>query len=186
MSITSNNPDATAMSVAVTKADRGGRADFRTNSGSSGADGSDTHAMIAQRIATTLIDEDTLRTMTEEHDYTFSDEPPFPPLERIDVAGIVDSCELEWFNRTLSDVNDCVIRLGIIKGEFHWHKHDDEDEFFYVVSGKLLIDLEEDRTVELSPQQGFMVPKGIVHRTRAPERTVMLMVEGNGVIPSGD
>lgn len=82
-------------------------------------------------------------------------------------------------------MNDSVVRLGVMQGEYHWHKHDDLDEFFYVVSGRFLIDL-EGRTVELEPQQGFVVPKGVVHRTRAPERTVILMVEGAGIIPTGD
>jgi mannose-6-phosphate isomerase-like protein (cupin superfamily) len=82
-------------------------------------------------------------------------------------------------------VNDSVVRLGVVQGEFHWHKHDNEDEFFYVVEGKFLIDL-EGRTVELVPQQGFTVPRGIMHRTRAPVRTVILMVEGRTVTPTGD
>jgi mannose-6-phosphate isomerase-like protein (cupin superfamily) len=77
------------------------------------------------------------------------------------------------------------VRLGVIRGEYHWHKHDVDDEFFFVVEGKLLIDL-EDRTVELSPQQGYVVPRGIVHRTRAPERTVILMMETAGIVPTGD
>jgi mannose-6-phosphate isomerase-like protein (cupin superfamily) len=109
-------------------------------------------------------------------------------LETIDVQALVDSVTDRWWNQTLCKVNDSVVRLGIIQGEYHWHKHDDEDEFFYVVDGRLLIDLEgpDGRIVELTPRQGFVVPKGIVHRTRAPERTVILMVEGAGVIPTGD
>ena len=82
-------------------------------------------------------------------------------------------------------MNDSVVRLGVVQGEYHWHKHDDEDEFFYVVDGRLLIDL-EDRTVELAPRQGFVVPKRVVHRTRAPGRTVILMVEAAGIVPTGD
>jgi mannose-6-phosphate isomerase-like protein (cupin superfamily) len=77
------------------------------------------------------------------------------------------------------------VRLGVIQGEFHWHKHDNEDEFFYVVAGKLLIDV-DGRTIELNPNQGFTVPRGVVHRTRAPSRTAMLMIEGAGVTPTGD
>ena len=72
-----------------------------------------------------------------------------------------------------------------MQGEYHWHKHDDDDEFFFVVDGTFLIDL-EDRVVELEPQQGFVVPKGVMHRTRAPERTLILMVENAGIIPTGD
>jgi mannose-6-phosphate isomerase-like protein (cupin superfamily) len=82
-------------------------------------------------------------------------------------------------------VNDCVVRLGVVQGEFHWHKHDDEDEFFYVVEGHFIIDL-EDRTVELDPHQGFTVSKGVMHRPRAPQKTVILMIEGAGVKPAGD
>ncbi len=88
-------------------------------------------------------------------------------------------------NQTLCQVNGSVVRLGVVQGEYHWHKHDDDDEFFYVVEGKLLIDLEE-RTVELAPRQGFVIPKGVVHRTRAEVRTIMLMVENAGNVPTGN
>jgi homogentisate 1,2-dioxygenase len=109
----------------------------------------------------------------------------FGPLELVDVPALVAACTDRWYNQTLCRVNDSVVRLGIVQGEYHWHKHDDEDEFFYVVQGRFLIDL-ENRTVELAPGQGFVVPKGVVHRTRAPERTVILMVEGAGIVPTGD
>jgi mannose-6-phosphate isomerase-like protein (cupin superfamily) len=121
--------------------------------------------------------------------------PPFPyetrldilskPLELIDEKALADACEYRWYNQTLCRVNDSVVRLGVVEGEYHWHKHDEDDEFFYVVEGHLSIDLEH-RTVELSPRQGFVVPKGTVHRTRAQERTVILMVENAGIIPTGD
>lgn len=123
--------------------------------------------------------------MSNQSGYIINTNVKFNPLELIDVKKVDEECNEDWFNQTLSQVNDCVVRLGIVKGEFHWHKHDNEDEFFYVVSGNLLIDL-EDRSVELISQQGFMVPKGVLHRTRASERTVMLMIEGNTVIPTGD
>lgn len=122
------------------------------------------------------------------------DTPTFPyetrlnilhgPLELIDLNTIEDAKNYKWFNQTLCKVNDAVVRVGIIEGEYHWHKHDIEDEFFYTVEGLLLIDL-EGRTVELKPGQGFVVPRGVVHRTRAPHRTVILMVENAGIIPTG-
>jgi len=87
--------------------------------------------------------------------------------------------------QTLCQVNDCVVRLGVVQGEFHWHKHDEEDEFFFVLQGKFLIDL-EDKTITLEPHHGYAIPRGIVHRTRAPERTVILMMEGSSVEPTGD
>lgn len=107
------------------------------------------------------------------------------PLQLIDEKAITDACEYDWYNQTLCQVNDSVVRLGVIKGEYHWHKHDQDDEFFYVIDGRLLIDL-EDKTVELSPRQGFVVPKGTMHRTRATERTAILMVENQGIIPTGN
>jgi hypothetical protein len=107
------------------------------------------------------------------------------PLERIDVQTLVDDCTDRWYNQTLCRVNDSVVRLGVVQGEYHWHKHEEEDEFFYVVEGRFLIDL-EGRTVDLGPRQGFVVPKGVLHRPRAPERTVVLMVEGAGIVPTGD
>jgi len=107
------------------------------------------------------------------------------PLEVIDEKALAEACQYKWFNQTLCKVNDSVIRVGVIEGEYHWHKHDEDDEFFYVVEGQLLIDL-EDRVVELSPRQGFVVPKGTLHRTRAPHRTVILMVENAGIVPTGN
>lgn len=109
----------------------------------------------------------------------------FAGLELIDVQALVDANTHPWYNQTLCRVNDCVMRLGVVQGEYIWHKHDDEDEFFYVVEGRLLMDL-ENRTVELAERQGFCVPKGVRHRPRAPERTIILMVEGAGVVPTGD
>jgi mannose-6-phosphate isomerase-like protein (cupin superfamily) len=91
-----------------------------------------------------------------------------------------------WFNQTLTTVNDSVVRLGILQGEFHFHKHDNEDEFFLVLEGELLLDIEGKDTITLAPHQGYTVPKGVVHRTRAPERTVVVMVESAGVVPVGD
>ena len=107
------------------------------------------------------------------------------PLEVIDEKAIADACEYKWFNQTLCRVNDSVVRMAVIEGEYHWHQHTDDDEFFYVIEGKLLIDL-EDRTVELAPRQGFVVPKTVMHRTRAPQRAVILMVENAGIIPTGN
>lgn len=106
------------------------------------------------------------------------------PLELIDEKALADACEYQWYNQTLCRVNDSVVRLGVIQGDYHWHQHENDDEFFYVIDGCLLIDL-QDRTVELLPRQGFVVPKGVRHRTRAPQRTVILMVENDGIVPTG-
>jgi mannose-6-phosphate isomerase-like protein (cupin superfamily) len=105
-------------------------------------------------------------------------------LEMVDVPALVTACRHPWYNQTLCKVNDAVVRLGVVQGEYHWHHHDEEDEFFYVVSGRLLVDL-EGRIVALEPGQGIVVPRGVEHRTRAPERTVMLMVEKASIVPTG-
>jgi mannose-6-phosphate isomerase-like protein (cupin superfamily) len=122
--------------------------------------------------------------MAQEQKYSINNDPMFGPLELIDVRKLQESRQ-PWYNQSLSRVNDCVVRLGVIKGDFHWHKHDREDELFFVVEGRLFVDL-EGRTVELAPQQGITVPRGVRHRTRALERTVLLMIEGATVNPTGD
>jgi mannose-6-phosphate isomerase-like protein (cupin superfamily) len=109
----------------------------------------------------------------------------YQPLEVIDEKALADDCAFKWYNQTLCKVNGSVVRLGVMEGEYHWHKHDDDDEFFYVVEGQLLIDLDE-KTVALEPRHGFVVPKGVTHRTRALERTVVLMVENAGIVPTGN
>ena len=108
-----------------------------------------------------------------------------PALSIVDVPSLVRACTHRWYNQTLCKVNDSVIRLGVLQGEYHWHKHDNDDEFFFVLDGHFFVDL-EGRVVELAPQQGFVVPKGVVHRTRAPERVVVLMVETAAIVPTGD
>ena len=108
----------------------------------------------------------------------------FQPLEHIDVKRFAQEHQ-PWWNQTLCAVNDCVVRLGVLHGDFHWHKHDDEDEFFFVMEGKLLMEL-EDKTVELGPGQSILIPKGTMHLPHAPERTTVLMFEGSGVVPTGD
>lgn len=121
---------------------------------------------------------------TREYPYETRLNIYYKPLELIDEKALSDACNFKWYNQTLCQVNESVVRLGVVEGEYHWHRYDADDEFFYVVEGKLLIDLQE-RTVELLPRQGFVVPKGVLHRTRALERTVILMVENAGIVPTG-
>jgi mannose-6-phosphate isomerase-like protein (cupin superfamily) len=123
--------------------------------------------------------------MPNEYPYVTRLDIKFSHLERIDVPTMVKECTERWFNQTLTKVNDSVVRIGIVQGEYHWHKHDADDEFFFVLEGRLFVDL-EDRTIELGPAQGVTVSKGIVHRTRAPQKTVMLMVENSSIRPTGD
>jgi mannose-6-phosphate isomerase-like protein (cupin superfamily) len=123
--------------------------------------------------------------MSDETVYNIHLDVKYGHLELIDVPSIVAANKEKWVNYTLSEVNESVVRIGIVEGEFHWHKHDNDDEFFFVLEGRLFIDL-EDKTIELGPNQGTTITKGIMHRPRAPKKTVMLMVETNAIQPTGD
>jgi len=109
----------------------------------------------------------------------------FPALCLVDVPSLIKACTEKWYNQTLCKVNESVVRLGVLQGEYHWHKHENDDEFFFVLDGHFIIDL-EGRSVNLQKFEGFVVPKGIVHRTRAPDRAIVLMVETASIIPTGD
>jgi len=122
---------------------------------------------------------------TTTTDYAIHSDVKYGPLEVVDAGRLVDDCRDPWWNQSLCLVNDSVARIGVFLGEFHWHKHDREDELFFVLEGRLLLDL-EGKTVELGPRQGMVVPRGVMHRTRAEERTVVLMVEAASVVPTGD
>ena len=122
---------------------------------------------------------------TATHPYATHLDIFFPHLEKIDVAALAGAVKDRWYNRTLCQVNGSVVRMGVMQGEYHWHKHDNDDEFFFCLEGEFLVDLET-YTIALGPQQGCVVPKGTIHRTRAPEKCIILMVENAGIVPTGD
>lgn len=112
----------------------------------------------------------------------------YPPLDIIDVPDLADNCKDKWYNQTLTKVNDSVVRLGIIEGEFHWHKHDQDDEFFYVLEGELFLEVDDGKkmTYVLKKHQGITIPKGVLHRPWCTHKVIMLMVETNQIRPEGD
>jgi mannose-6-phosphate isomerase-like protein (cupin superfamily) len=123
--------------------------------------------------------------MEKQFSYVTKLDVKFEHLQKIDVPEMVRECRDKWFNQTLTQVNGSVVRLGIVEGEYHWHKHDQDDEFFFVLDGQLFVDL-GDQTITLNPNEGVTVSKGVMHRTRAPKKTVMLMVETSDIKPTGD
>ena len=131
-------------------------------------------------------------TRPDDYPYATHLDILFEPLQKIELTPLVKAVKDQWFNQTLCKVNDSVVRFGVMQGEYHWHKHDHDDEFFFVLDGLFLIDLEPTesgepgKVIELRPREGFTVPKGVVHRTRAPQRSVILMMENAGIIPTGD
>ena len=122
---------------------------------------------------------------TTDHPYATHLDIKFPALSVVDVPALVKACTDQWSDRTRCKVNESVVRLGVMQGEDHWHKHDNDDEFFFVLDGHFIIDLEGE-SIDLQPREGFVVPKGVVHRTRAPDRAVILMVETAAIVPTGD
>ena len=122
---------------------------------------------------------------TPEPRYDINLDDKYGHLRLIDIPAEAAAHD-PWFNQTLTSVNDAVVRLGLIEGDFHWHKHDDQDEFFLVLDGQLLIDFEDSETVSLERHHAYTVPRGVIHRTRALTRTTILMVEAAGVVPTGD
>ncbi|MEW5816514.1 MAG: cupin domain-containing protein [Spirochaetota bacterium] len=124
--------------------------------------------------------------MDERKKYSINLDAKYGALKLIDIDRFVDQVTDDWFNQTLCQINDCVVRVGVFKkGEFHWHKHDKEDEFFFVLKGTFIIELEKER-ITLKQHQGFSVPKGIMHKTSVAEPTVILMMEAASVKPTGD
>jgi len=125
--------------------------------------------------------------MSDPNDFNYAThlDIKFPALSVVDVPALVKAVKDSWYNQTLCKVNDSVVRLGVMQGEYHWHKHDNDDEFFFVLDGHFIIDLENE-SIDLQPRQGYVVPKGVVHRTRAPDRAVILMVETATIVPTGD
>ena len=90
--------------------------------------------------------------MGKQFDYVTKLDVKLNHLERMDIPQMVADCKDKWFNQTLTQVNDSVVRLGIVEGEYYWHKHDNDDEFFFVLQGQWLIDL-DDQTIELNPNR---------------------------------
>jgi mannose-6-phosphate isomerase-like protein (cupin superfamily) len=124
--------------------------------------------------------------MDPEHRYSINLDAKFGPLQPIDIAAFASQVAGDWVNQTLCRVNDSVVRVGVFqKGEFHWHKHDKEDEFFLVLSGKFRIEI-EGQSVVLERHQGFTVPRGVLHKTSALGPATVLMVEAATVTPTGD
>ncbi len=123
--------------------------------------------------------------MTEQ-DYAIHYEPLFSTLQTMDVQALIDRVTESWYNQTLIQVGEVLVRLGVMQGEFHWHAHNDQDEFFFVLDGLFRIELEDADTVELRPRQAFSVPAGMRHRPVVPVRSAVLMIEKAGVVATGD
>lgn len=124
--------------------------------------------------------------MNKKQEYNINMAASFAALQKMDIPKLISDCKEKWYNQTLCSVNGNLVRLGVFnEGEFHFHKHDKEDEFFFVLKGELFIEFETGIT-SLKLHQGITVPKGVMHRPFVKEPTAVLMVEGDSVTPTGD
>lgn len=114
-----------------------------------------------------------------------NDQPLVAALQRLDVQRLIDDTADAWHNQTRCRVGDTVVRLGVMQGEHHWHKHDEQDEFFFLLDGLFRIELKGLDTVELRPRQAFIVPKRLLHRPVVPQRSAVLMIERGDVVATG-
>ncbi len=121
-----------------------------------------------------------------QQDYAIHYQPLFTALQAMDVQELIEQVTDPWYNQTLIQVGEVLVRLGVMQGEFHWHKHDEQDEFFFVLDGLFRIELDGADTVELGPRQAFTVPAGMLHRPVVPVRSAVLMIEKAGVDATGD
>ena len=124
--------------------------------------------------------------MTDPSGYAINYQPLADALQVLDVQHLIDTTTDAWYNQTLCRVGDVVVRLGVMEGEYHWHKHDEQDEFFFVLDGLFRIELDGLDPVELGPRQAFTVPKGLLHRPVVPRRSAVLMIERADVVATGD
>lgn len=120
-----------------------------------------------------------------EMQYDINMQPVYEGLQKIAISDIKKLSDHPWFNRTLCCVNNSAVRIGVLQGEFHWHAHEQEDEFFLVLEGDLEIEIEGRDPVHLKPLEGVMVPKGVRHRPKAPTGATVLMVEQDTIVPTG-
>lgn len=132
---------------------------------------------------------------SEYEKYNINLDVQFKHQERMDIHEVANAIPEKWANRTLTQVNNSVVRLGKLEGEFHWHKHQSDDEFFFVVEGKLYIEVGdtsenylkgEFKTIELNPGQGITISKAVYHRPYSPQGSLVLMVETSDIQPTGD
>ena len=123
--------------------------------------------------------------MKRKMDYKMQMDIKYDYLEKIDVPEIVKNCTDKWFNQSLCLVNSSVFRMGIFEGEYHLHKHDNDDELFFVIDGSIILETEKGN-FELQQYEGVCVPKGIMHRPIAKNKAVVLMIENAGIDPIGN
>lgn len=104
--------------------------------------------------------------------------------DKINLTEALASFDEQWSPRNIATVNDYDVRVVHIQGEFVWHQHDDTDELFHVISGQVQIHL-RDRTIELSPGDVYVVPRGVEHKPASVDGADMMLFEPTGTTNTG-
>ncbi|KKJ77948.1 cupin [Kiloniella litopenaei] len=103
----------------------------------------------------------------------------------VNLPGALDQVTAHWSPKVLARVNDQFVKIAKIKNELVWHKHDNEDELFYIIKGQLLMQY-EDKTIELNEGDMHVVPKGVMHNPVAKEECWIMLVEPVTTAHTGD
>ena len=106
-------------------------------------------------------------------------------MQAINLTAKLSTFSEHWQPRVVGQFNGNDLMVVKVKGEFVWHKHDDTDDFFLVLKGRMDIQL-RDRVVTLGPGEMFIVPKGVEHRPVAVEEAHVLLIEPRGTPNTGD
>jgi mannose-6-phosphate isomerase-like protein (cupin superfamily) len=106
-------------------------------------------------------------------------------MNKVNLAEKLSLFDERWRPKKVAQMNDYDVLIVKVKDEFVWHKHDDTDDFFLVLKGRLTIQL-RDGNVELGPGEMFVVPKGVEHCPRADEETHVMLIEPTGTPNTGD
>jgi len=106
-------------------------------------------------------------------------------MDKVNVAEKFTRFNEYWSPKIVGDLNDSHIKLAKMKGEFSWHKHDNEDELFLIIKGKLLIKL-RDKDIHLNPGEFVIIPKGVEHLPVALEEVHVMLIEPKSTLNTGD
>jgi mannose-6-phosphate isomerase-like protein (cupin superfamily) len=106
-------------------------------------------------------------------------------MDKVNLSQKFDQIEEFWSPRIVGELNKQVVKIARIEGEFIWHKHEEQDEFFLVVKGEMVIRLRA-REVDLKEGEFFVVPRGVEHKPAAEEEAHILMFEPAGTLNTGD
>ena len=106
-------------------------------------------------------------------------------MEAVNLDAMLARFTEHWLPKRIARINDYDVRIVKVQGDFTWHKHDETDEFFLVLTGELTIQL-RDGDVVLAPRELFVVPRGVEHCPRADTETAVLLFEPSSVVNTGD